>query len=96
MPSATSGDDRTAPRTDTERVIARIWQQILGVPQLGVQDNFFDLGGDSMISLQFIAEARKAGLRFTNRQVFEHQTIAELAAAASARTTPAPDREGTV
>jgi acyl transferase domain-containing protein/SAM-dependent methyltransferase len=73
----------TAPRTETERVIAEIWQEILGVPQLGVQDNFFDLGGDSMISLQFIAKAKKAGLRFTNRQVFEHQTIAELAAVAA-------------
>ncbi len=73
------------PRTETERVIARIWQEILGVPQLGVGDNFFDLGGDSMISLQFIAEAKKAGLRFTNRQVFEHQTIAELAAAAAGK-----------
>ena len=73
-----------APQTDTERVIARIWQEILGVLHVGVRDNFFDLGGDSMISLQFIAEAKKAGLRFTNRQVFEHQTIAELAAAAAA------------
>jgi len=74
---------RLAPRTETERVIAAIWQEVLGIPQLGVEDNFFDLGGDSMISLQFIAKARKAGLRFTNRQVFEHQTIAELAAVAA-------------
>jgi acyl transferase domain-containing protein/SAM-dependent methyltransferase len=74
---------RLAPRTETERVIAEIWQEVLGIPQLGIEDNFFDLGGDSMISLQFIAKARKAGLRFTNRQVFEHQTIAELAAVAA-------------
>ena len=83
--SEADGSGHMEPRTETERVIARIWQEILGVPQLGVRDNFFDLGGDSMISLQFIAEAKKAGLRFTNRQVFEHQTIAELAAAAAGK-----------
>lgn len=81
--SAGTPSGPAAPSTDTERVIAEIWQRVLGVPNLGVRDNFFDLGGDSMISLQFVAEARKAGLRITNRQVFEHQTIAELAAAAA-------------
>jgi acyl transferase domain-containing protein/SAM-dependent methyltransferase len=70
-----------APRNETERVIAHIWQEVLGVPRVGIRDNFFDLGGDSVISLQFIAKAKKAGLRFTKGQVFEHQTIAELAAA---------------
>ncbi len=71
-----------APRNDTERAIADIWREVLGVERIGVEDNFFDLGGDSVISLQFIAKAKKAGLRFTNRQVFEHQTIAGLAAVA--------------
>src|SRR5262249_9172971 len=73
--------DAAAPRTATEKVIADIWQEVLGVPRVGVRDNFFDLGGDSVISLQFIAKAKKAGLKFTKGQVFEHQTIAELAAA---------------
>jgi SAM-dependent methyltransferase/aryl carrier-like protein len=72
-----------APRNETERVIADIWCDVLGVDRIGVEDNFFDLGGDSVISLQFIAKAKKAGLRFTNRQVFEHQTIAGLAAIAA-------------
>jgi hypothetical protein len=57
---------------------------VLGVPRVGISDNFFDLGGDSVISLQFIAKAKKAGLKFTKRHVFEHQTIAELAAVAAA------------
>jgi NAD(P)-dependent dehydrogenase (short-subunit alcohol dehydrogenase family) len=70
-------------RNDTERVIADIWRDVLGVDRIGIEDNFFDLGADSVISLQFIARARKAGLRFTNQQVFEHQTVAGLAAAAA-------------
>jgi NAD(P)-dependent dehydrogenase (short-subunit alcohol dehydrogenase family) len=72
------------PRTGTERVIAGIWQEVLGIERVGADDNFFDLGGDSIISLQFIAKAKKAGLRFTNRQVFEYQTVARLAAAVPA------------
>jgi NAD(P)-dependent dehydrogenase (short-subunit alcohol dehydrogenase family) len=78
-----------APRTDTERVIADIWRDVLGVDRIGVEDNFFDLGADSVISLQFIAKARKAGLRFTNKQVFEHQTVAALALAAGGNGHPA-------
>jgi aryl carrier-like protein len=78
-----------APRNDVERVIAQIWKEVLGVDAIGIDDNFFDLGGDSVVSLQFIARARRAGLRFTNSQVFEHQTIAALAATAKAPTSAA-------
>jgi aryl carrier-like protein len=70
-----------APRNDVEQRIATLWAEVLGVDRVGVDDNFFDLGGDSLIGLQFIAKAKKAGLRITNRQIFEHQTVAALAAA---------------
>jgi hypothetical protein len=83
--SASGGNgDHPAPRlrNETERLIAGIWQEVLGVKDIGADDNFFDLGGDSVISLQFIARAKKAGLKFTNRQVFEQQTVAALAAIA--------------
>jgi acyl transferase domain-containing protein/SAM-dependent methyltransferase len=76
------------PRNETERVIADIWRDVLGVDRVGVDDNFFDLGADSVISLQFIAKAKKAGLRFTNRQVFEQQTVAGLAAIALKTAAP--------
>ena len=72
-----------AALNETERIIAEIWKELLGVDAVGAHDNFFDLGGDSVVSIQFIAKARKAGLRFTNRQVFEHQTVAKLAASAA-------------
>jgi non-ribosomal peptide synthase protein (TIGR01720 family) len=61
-----------------------IWREVLGVEALGVEDNFFELGGDSILSIQIIARAGRAGLRLTPRQLFQHQTIAELAAVAEA------------
>ncbi|HEX6291105.1 MAG TPA: amino acid adenylation domain-containing protein [Herpetosiphonaceae bacterium] len=72
------------PRTPLEQTLAEIWAQILGVEQVGIHNNFFGLGGDSILSLQVIARAQQAGLRITPRQMFQHQTIAELAAALGA------------
>jgi non-ribosomal peptide synthase protein (TIGR01720 family) len=73
-----------APRNEAEQVIAAIWEQLLGIEQVGIEDNFFELGGDSVLSIQIIARAHKAGLRLTPQQIFHHQTIAELAAVAVA------------
>ena len=73
---------RWGPTTDAERVLTEIWQGLLGIGHIGVRDNFFELGGDSVIGIQVVARAKRAGLRLTPRHLFEHQTIAELAAAA--------------
>ncbi|HAX75962.1 MAG TPA: hypothetical protein DCY88_09025 [Cyanobacteria bacterium UBA11372] len=48
--------------------------------QVGIHDNFFELGGDSILSIQIIFKAKLAGLQLTAKQIFQHQTIAELAA----------------
>ena len=71
-----------APRNEAEETLARIWAQVLGLKQAGINDNFFELGGDSILSIQVIARANQAGLRLTPKQIFKHQTIAELAAVA--------------
>lgn len=68
-----------APQTAIEQALAEIWVQVLRVEQVGVHDNFFELGGDSILSIQVIARANKLGLRFTPKQLFQHQTIAQLA-----------------
>ncbi|MDZ7269872.1 MAG: amino acid adenylation domain-containing protein [candidate division KSB1 bacterium] len=73
-----------APRTPAEQTLAAIWQQVLGVSRVGVHDNFFELGGDSILSIQVIARAKQAGLGLTPRQLFEHPTVAGLAAVAGA------------
>ena len=69
-------------QTVSEELLVAIWSEILRVERIGVHDNFFELGGDSILSIQIIARANQAGLRLTPRQLFEHQTIAELAAVA--------------
>jgi amino acid adenylation domain-containing protein/non-ribosomal peptide synthase protein (TIGR01720 family) len=79
------------PRNDIERALATVWQDILGVERVGIRDNFFDLGGDSIRSIQVVARAGAAGVRITPKQLFEHQTIGELAAVAgTARAITAP------
>ncbi|WP_218080279.1 non-ribosomal peptide synthetase [Anthocerotibacter panamensis] len=77
-----------APRTPVEELLVRLWAQVLGLPQVGIHDNFFALGGDSILSLQIVARARQLGLNFEPRQVFQYQTIAELAAVTPLGTPP--------
>ena len=68
-----------APRTETESALAAIWAELLGVDRVGVNDDFFELGGDSILSIQVASRARQAGLALSPREVFEHTTIAALA-----------------
>jgi non-ribosomal peptide synthase protein (TIGR01720 family) len=70
------------PRNETEATLARIWAEALGLERVGAHDNFFDLGGDSIMIILIAAKANQAGLRLTPNQIFEHQTVAELAAVA--------------
>ena len=79
------------PRTEDERTLAEIFAGLLRVPAVGVFDNFFDLGGDSILSIQLVSRAREAGLHVTTRQVFQHQTVAALAAAAVPATVEPVD-----
>jgi amino acid adenylation domain-containing protein len=67
------------PRSSLEQLLAQIWQQSLGLDHIGIHDNFFALGGDSILSIQIVVRARQAGLQITPRQIFQHQTIAQLA-----------------
>ncbi|HVR99167.1 MAG TPA: amino acid adenylation domain-containing protein, partial [Thermoanaerobaculia bacterium] len=68
-----------APRTREEEILAGVWAQVLRLPRVGMNDNFFELGGDSILSIQIVSRARQAGLLFTVREIFEHQTVAGLA-----------------
>ncbi|MGZ3459182.1 MAG: condensation domain-containing protein, partial [Archangium sp.] len=68
-----------APRDEVEQKLASLWAAVLRLERVGIHDNFFELGGDSISSLQVIARARQAGLHLSPRQLFQHQTIAELA-----------------
>ena len=74
-----------APTTEIEGQLATIWSELLPVEQVGIHDNFFELGGDSILALQAISKAHQIGLQFTPRDLFQHQTIARLAATVSSR-----------
>jgi amino acid adenylation domain-containing protein/non-ribosomal peptide synthase protein (TIGR01720 family) len=86
-----NGEAYVAPHGREEEVLAAVWAEVLRLPRVGVEDNFFALGGDSILSVQIVARARQAGLAFTVKQLFEHQTVAGLArhTAAAVDATPA-------
>uniref|UniRef100_UPI000AE84FD9 non-ribosomal peptide synthetase n=1 Tax=Actinomadura kijaniata TaxID=46161 RepID=UPI000AE84FD9 len=71
-----------APRTPEEEALAALFAEVLGLERVGAEDGFFDLGGDSIIAIQLVSRARQSGLVITPRDVFQHQTVAELAATA--------------
>jgi amino acid adenylation domain-containing protein/non-ribosomal peptide synthase protein (TIGR01720 family) len=77
-----AGREWVEPRNGVERALAEVWADVLGVERIGVNDNFFELGGDSILSIQVVARSAQQGLRVTAKQVFQHQTVAGLAAAA--------------
>ncbi|WP_394620024.1 amino acid adenylation domain-containing protein [Lentzea sp. JNUCC 0626] len=78
-----TGARHVEPRTEAERVLADVWAQVLGLDRVGVEDDFFELGGDSIISIQVVSRARQAGYRLVPRDLFSCRTVAALAAAAS-------------
>ncbi|TRV71682.1 amino acid adenylation domain-containing protein, partial [Streptomyces sp. 130] len=85
--------ERVAARTPAESVLAGIWAEVLGVESVGVEDNFFDLGGDSILSIQVVSRARAAGLTVTSQDIFQRQTIAALVAGlAEAEEAERPDK----
>ncbi|WP_175693243.1 non-ribosomal peptide synthetase [Burkholderia ambifaria] len=86
-----AGQAPTLPRTPTETLLCRIWGEALGIPAPGIHDNFFALGGDSILSMRIVSLAAKAGLKLTTRLIFQHPTVAELAAVATRATLGAAE-----
>ena len=78
-PDYQAGQSYTAPRTAAEKALAEIWQKVLRIPQVGIHDNFFEIGGDSILSIQIASRAKMVGLNVTTKALFQHQTIAEVA-----------------
>jgi len=83
-------------RTPVEEVLVGIFQEVLKLGRVGIRDNFFELGGDSILSLQIISRANEAGLGLTPKQLFQHQSIAELAAVARADEMTESEQPGGV
>jgi non-ribosomal peptide synthase protein (TIGR01720 family) len=79
-PRPNLGNDYIPPRNEIERMLADLWQQVIGIDRIGIYDNFFELGGNSITAIQIAAKANQVGLKLTAQQFFQHQTIDELAA----------------
>jgi amino acid adenylation domain-containing protein/non-ribosomal peptide synthase protein (TIGR01720 family) len=93
-PDFTPLGEGRAPATEREELLCRLFADVLGLPSVGPEDGFFALGGDSIVSIQLVSKARKAGLLFSARDVFQHKTVAGLAAVATEAGTfvaEAPD-----
>jgi amino acid adenylation domain-containing protein/non-ribosomal peptide synthase protein (TIGR01720 family) len=70
-----------APGTELETLLVNIWQDLLGVDCIGINDNFFSLGGDSIVSMQVVSRIRRSGHNIRPRDIFTYQNIAQLSAA---------------
>ncbi|WP_428241031.1 amino acid adenylation domain-containing protein [Gynuella sp.] len=87
-------EDYLPPVSNAEKILTDIWAKLFRIDpqQLSINSNFFELGGDSILSIQVVSRASAAGLKLTIKHVFEHQTIAELAACTELRATTAVDQ----
>ncbi|MEV6559474.1 non-ribosomal peptide synthase/polyketide synthase [Nocardia sp. NPDC051756] len=89
-PEITSSARYRAPRSTEEQVLTTVFAELLGRDLVGVDDSFFELGGDSIRSIQVVSRARALGVDISPREVFEHKTAAALAAVAAGRDTSVP------
>ena len=88
-----SENEYEAPRTQTEQVLSEIWSELLRVERIGINNNFFELGGDSIITIQVVSRARRRGYILEPKDLFVHQTVAGLSRALEARERAAVKAE---
>lgn len=88
VPRAETADDdsahaATAPGSEAEQILARLWMEVLGVSEVGVDEDFFELGGDSLLSIRILSRANQEGLRICPDAFFANPTVAGQARAAT-------------
>ncbi len=76
---ASAAREYVAPRDEKEQFFCELWQELLALDRVGINDDFFELGGDSLLVIRVVTKANKASLGITTKQVFQHRTVAELA-----------------
>ncbi|OYE03761.1 non-ribosomal peptide synthetase [Nostoc sp. 'Peltigera membranacea cyanobiont' 232] len=84
-----------APRTAIEQILTNIWQELLLKEKVSIHDNFFEIGGDSILSIQIVSRAKNSGIQITPKQIFQNQTISELARVANT-TVSVESKQGIV
>lgn len=91
--SRSSGSQYVVPLSATEEALSQIWASVLGRTRVGAEDNFFDLGGNSILMIQVIAQARRRALQFTPLTMFRYPTVRSLAAHLTGEGADAPRYE---
>ncbi|MFD7638311.1 amino acid adenylation domain-containing protein, partial [Streptomyces sp. NPDC059873] len=92
-PDLSMEGEYVAPRTEAERVLCEVWADVLGAERIGVHDNFFSLGGDSITGLKVVLRVQKAfGCELSTRTVFDHPTVAAMAEAVAQTRAQTPER----
>ncbi|MBH8571747.1 SDR family NAD(P)-dependent oxidoreductase [Nostocaceae cyanobacterium CENA369] len=89
-------NDYVAPRNEIEATLAQVWQQILGIQQIGIYDNFLELGGDSLLATQIISRLHKFDIELPLHSLFEIPTIIEQALIVEQRRNFAEDNINTI
>ncbi|HEY4589695.1 MAG TPA: amino acid adenylation domain-containing protein, partial [Thermoanaerobaculia bacterium] len=95
-PEPAGREGYVAPRTREEEILAAVWARVLRLPRVGAEDNFFELGGDSIQSIRIAARAKQLGIELSVRQLFDRQTIAQLAAATGTGPRAVPAEQGVI
>ncbi|NER25073.1 MAG: hypothetical protein F6J96_31110 [Symploca sp. SIO1C2] len=91
-----SSSEERKPDHQIERQLVEIFQEVLNLNSIGIHDNFFEIGGDSILSIQVVSRAKNSGIEITPKQVFQNQTIAELARVANTTTVRVNAQQGIV
>ncbi len=78
-PRLAQQDHYQAPRNEVEQKLLEVWREVLGLEQIGIRDNFFEVGGDSIISIQIVSRAKRSGIELSPKLLFEYPSIIELA-----------------
>ncbi|MDF5721897.1 MAG: amino acid adenylation domain-containing protein [Rhizonema sp. PD37] len=81
------------PQSPAEKIICQVWQQVLGIDAVGVEDNYFELGGDSILALQVVTEMRRQGWFVKVKDIFTQQSVKKLALVVNRLETVAPTAE---
>lgn len=88
---AQHGSSTVKPTSAVERTLAAIWSEVLGIEEVGVRDNFFEVGGDSLLIIRILSRLVKRGMRLSPDAFFAHPTISEQARLLQARYSAQPD-----
>ncbi|WP_410586700.1 amino acid adenylation domain-containing protein [Amycolatopsis sp. lyj-23] len=96
LPAPAGATAYAPPQSPVEETLAAIWAELLRVDRVGRHDSFFALGGDSILGIQVVSRANQAGIAVTPPLLFQHPTIAALAAASATEAAPVEAEQGPV